>query len=124
MIQPQIYFTESEIITQLLNEGFRVSIRTLRYWRSLDKLPKLIYRSQYDYVYPWNIVEQIRDLCYSNSRLKPEVLKEYKLEDKTFLIYSIRIYKERNQFVCVLYTDQGILVERKEALNGICGVSK
>ena len=54
--------TQEECIDKLRDEGYRVKVRTLTYWRSEKLLPPLI-RIGTQYLWDENVSEQVKVLC-------------------------------------------------------------
>ncbi|MEK6860976.1 MAG: hypothetical protein AABY07_03305, partial [Nanoarchaeota archaeon] len=56
--------SQNEIINLLQNDGYNISIRDLRYWRYLSYLPSLHISETYEFFYPEEVLNNIRDLAY------------------------------------------------------------
>ena len=100
---------QTDVVDILRSDGYDISIRTLRYWRSVGLLPEL-----YNRKYPECILDTIKELCYKYRRLIGDIVFVYKLEGDTFNVYRYIIEKPRElngNFRLTLYTDKGIIIE-------------
>ena len=112
--------SQKQLILELRAEGFNVSIRTLRYWRSIGLLPNL-YRNGTEYHYPLDIKNKVKQLCIKYNRVFTDVIGIYSIEEECFKVYkyvATRLFND-NKIQVIMYTDRGILVERKDTLDGI-----
>jgi len=71
--------TQQEIVEQLEAEGFKLSLRTLRYWAGQGMIPKptLISEGRYGRrgYYPESIIDELRSLCLRTGRRKDGVIE-------------------------------------------------
>ena len=107
-------FTQNEIVYDLQQEGFNVTVRDLRYWRELNQLPELHYNENY-YYYPEEIVTQIKALCYE--RDKAENLMTFRIEGEEFEIQKLIIIKHNGKYIHKYYSGDIILIQEKESID-------
>jgi len=71
--------TQQEIVETLKLEGYRISVRTLRYWANKGIIPRpaLISEGRYGLrgYYPESIIDEIRLLCKKEGRRKDGVIE-------------------------------------------------
>jgi len=71
--------TQQEVVKLLTQEGYRISVRTLRYWASKGIIPRPILISNGRYglrgYYPESILAEIRPLCKKEGRRKDGVIE-------------------------------------------------
>ena len=106
---------QADILDILRSDGYDVGSRTLRYWRSVGLLPQLYHRE-----YPEDILDTIKGLCNRFGRLVGDTVFVYTLEGYTFKVYRYIVEKPKEldgNFRLTLYTDKGIIIERRENLN-------
>tara|TARA_Y100000310_G_scaffold258230_1_gene266570 strand:- start:2195 stop:2590 length:396 start_codon:yes stop_codon:yes gene_type:complete len=120
-IQQGRFVTQSDVLFVLRSDGYDVNLRTLRYWRSVGLLPRL-YQNGGRRGYPVEIISTLKQLCNQSGRLVGNTLFIHYLEEAIFKVYRVVIEKPKGyngKYRVVLYTDQGILVERRSDLNGL-----
>ena len=108
-------FTQSEILDMLRRDGYDVGLRTLRYWRSVGLLPQL-----YDRKYPLDVIDNIKELCNRLGRLIGDTIFIRTLEGHYFNVYRYIVEKPKEldgNFRLTLYTDKGIIIERRKNLD-------
>ena len=106
---------QADILDILRSDGYDVGIRTLRYWRSVGLLPQL-----YNREYPEDILDTIKELCNRFGRLIGDTVFVHRLEGYTFKVYRYIVEKPKEldgNFRLTLYTDKGIIIERRKNLD-------
>lgn len=115
----QEYFSQADILSILRCEGYNISLRTLRYWRSTGLIPQLYNYGYSGLGYPVEVIDNIRRLCDSAGRLLGDVIAVKYLEGECFKIYAYFITKLDNVYHLQVYTDKGILIEERSNLDGL-----
>jgi len=112
-------YSQSEILRILRKEGYDVSLRTLRYWRSQGLLGQLENRK-----YGIWICEDIKELCHRFGRLVGDRIFEYIIEGHKFSVYKYIVEKPKEytgNFRLTFYTDKGIIIEKRDNLDELLG---
>lgn len=114
----KFYPNQNFIIESLRSEGYDVSIRTLRYWRSVQLLPPLL-KLDKQVCYDENILDNIRELCNKSGRYLGERICTKILEGDVFYVFGISISKPDKKYLVAYKTNKGLIIERKSDLNGL-----
>lgn len=105
-----IRLTQEQIVTRLRSKGYDVSLRTLRYWRSVGLLPQL----SFDKKYSSNVLNSIQELCDKSGRMIGDVISVEYIEDEFFKVYGYRVTKPNNKYQIEVYTDKGTLIRNQD----------
>jgi arginine repressor len=114
----QEFYTQDEIVDILRNEGFLISIRTLRYWRSIEKIPLLNISTGVNAKYHFSAINIIREACINSDRRIGEEIFSRNLEGVIYKVFQIVITKP-DKYQVQYNTNKGLLIERRDNLNGI-----
>ena len=112
------YYTQADILHILRSEGYDVGISTLRYWRSIGLVPKL-YETDSMKGYPLSVIDTIRELCDNSGRLLGDEISVRHLEGDVFKVYAYFITMKNGKYQVQSYTDQGVITEQREDLDGL-----
>ena len=109
---------QADILNILRSDGYDVNIRTLRYWRTVGLLPQLYNRG-----YPIEIIDTIKELCNKFGRLIGDVILIITLEGgyrfKVYRYIVERPKEDKGKYKLTFYTDQGIIIEKRDNLDGL-----
>ena len=109
-------FTQNQIVWDLQSEGFNVTVRDLRYWRDLNKLPQL-YHGDNTFYYNEEVIPEIKALCYGRNKYEVENLMSLSLEGEEFIVHKLEIVKHNGKYIYKYYTGDTILIQEKGELN-------
>lgn len=126
-VSDNVAYTQENIIDILQGEGYSdITVRTLRYWRSVGKLLPLHY---IDGVYYYTVkdIDKIRLLAKTSSRKSSDdkSIMNFEIEGRNFQVTRVYIFLVNGRIKAYLYThDGGLLVKElteEELVNAFTG---